>query len=102
MIFWRRIIDFRRISLSWYAVIFLYVPIKSGLAAVIDILLGGKGIEPEALTRLVEQPLLDCAYPILLVALRACTREPGWRGYALDGLEMHRSALAASLIIGVV
>jgi hypothetical protein len=39
--FWWRIIDFRRTSFAWFAVIFLYVPVKSGLAALIDVTLGG-------------------------------------------------------------
>jgi hypothetical protein len=39
--YWRRIFDFRRISLAWYALIFLFAPLKSLLAALIDIFLGG-------------------------------------------------------------
>ena len=100
--FWWRIIDFRRISPGWYAVIFLYVPAKSGLAAVIDILLGGTGIEPEALTRLIEQPLLIVPTLFFWLLFGPVPEEPGWRGYALDGLQVRRSALSASLIVGVV
>jgi membrane protease YdiL (CAAX protease family) len=100
--FWWRIIDFRRVGLSWYAVIFLYVPVKSGLAAVIDILLGGNGIEPEALTRLVEQPLLIVPTLFFWLLFGPVPEEPGWRGYALDGLQVRRSALSASLIVGMV
>lgn len=100
--FWRRIVDFRRITLGWYAAILLYAPVKSGLAALIDFLLGGDGIAPETLTQFVEQPLM--AVPILAFWLLfgPIPEEPGWRGYALDGLQARRGAVTSSLIVGVV
>lgn len=100
--FWWRIIDFRRISFAWYAVIFLYVPVKSGLAALIDVILGGKGIELEALTQLMEQPVLIVPTLIFWLFFGPVPEEPGWRGYALDGLQGRQSALSASLIVGAV
>jgi membrane protease YdiL (CAAX protease family) len=99
--FWRRIIDFRRISLGWYAVIFLYTPAKSGLAALIDILLGGGGIAPEALTRFTEQPLLIVPTLFFWLLFGPVPEEPGWRGYALDGLQARWSSLSASFIVGM-
>jgi hypothetical protein len=100
--YWRRIIDFRRISGCWYAVIILYTPVKSGLAALIDILLGGEGIAPEVLARFAEQPLLIVPTIIFWLLFGPVPEEPGWRGYALDGLQARRNALSASLIVGVV
>lgn len=100
--FWRRLIDFRRISLGWYVVIFLYTPVKSGLAALIDVLLGGHGIAPETIGRFTEQPMLILPTLFFWLLFGPVPEEPGWRGYALDGLQARRSALAASLAVGVV
>ena len=41
--YWKRIVSFKRIPARWYLIIFLFVPILNGLAALIDVLIGGKG-----------------------------------------------------------
>ena len=41
--YWKRIISFKRIPARWYLVIFLFVPILNGLAALLDVLTGGTG-----------------------------------------------------------
>lgn len=100
--FWRRLIDVRRIGVVWLAVIFLYTPVKSSLAALIDFLLGGQGMAPEAITGLLAQPLSIVPTLVFWLLFGPVPEEPGWRGYALDGLQARRSALASSLIVGSV
>lgn len=40
--YWQRVIDIRRISIRWYLVIFLLYPAISLLAALLDVLTGGR------------------------------------------------------------
>lgn len=98
--YWRRLTDPGRIGLGWLAVV-LVVPaavtlVAHGLLSV----LGDLSVIETAIS-----PLAD---PFGLLALLALTfvfgplpEELGWRGYVLDGLLRGRSALAASLLLGI-
>ena len=108
--YWRRIVDFRRIPLGWYGVIFLTVPAITALAALADRLLGGWGIRLEAAARFLEQPLQVLPFVLFILLFGPLPEELGWRGYVLDRLQARRcpdakriegwSALASSLILG--
>ena len=100
--FWRRLIDVKRIRPIWWLVILLFIPLKSGLAALIDILLGGWGMAPEALTEFLTNPLTILPTLLFWLIFGPLPEEPGWRGYALDGLQARRSAWFASLAVGLV
>ena len=100
--FWQRLIDVRRIRPIWWLVILLFIPLKSGLAALIDVLLGGWGMAPEALTEFLIKPLTILPTLLFWLIFGPLPEEPGWRGYALDGLQVRRSAWFASLAVGLV
>jgi uncharacterized protein len=100
--FWRRVVDIRRISWAWAAVILLFYPLKSLLAALIDILMGGWGIGPEAISDLLAQPLTIGPMLLFWLLFGPVPEEPGWRGYATDRLQAHVNAVTASLSVGVV
>jgi membrane protease YdiL (CAAX protease family) len=97
--YWLRIIDLRRISARWYLVIFLLPPALFGLAALLDLLSGGRGV---TWGKQVEQFLVIPAYLIITLFLAPFLEELGWRGYALDRLQSRWSALVSSLILGIV
>jgi len=98
--YWRRIVDFRRIPLRWYGVILLTVPAITGLAALVDRLLGGEGLRLEAAARFVEQPLAILPFALFILLFGPLPEEIGWRGYGLDRLQLRWNALTASLILG--
>lgn len=100
--FWRRLTDVGRIGVGWILVIFLFFPVKSVLAALLDVAQGGGGIALEQAARLMEQPLLIVPTLVFWLLFGPVPEEVGWRGYATDGLQARRSAVAASLIVGTV
>jgi membrane protease YdiL (CAAX protease family) len=101
--YWRRIFDPNRIrGVGWWAVIFLFYPLKSLVAAGLDVLAGGWGIAPEAVSRFAAQPLLLLPTLLFWLVFGPVPEEPGWRGYALDGLQARYSAVASGLIVGIV
>lgn len=100
--FWSRLTQVRRIGVTWLLVVLL-VPVAITIAAgVIDLLLGGPGATlGDGVQAFGANPL--AILPALFFAtLPPLLEELGWRGYALDRLQQTRSALNASLLLGVV
>jgi uncharacterized protein len=95
--YWLRIIDLRRINVGWYLIIFLFVPVLYGLAALWDVLSGGNGA---TWGKTVGQMTLIPS--LLTIFLTPFLEELGWRGYALERLQSRWSALVASLILSIV
>ncbi|SFR56910.1 CAAX protease self-immunity [Halogeometricum rufum] len=100
--FWNRVTQPRRFGLRWLAVILLVPLAVSVLAGVVDLLLGGTGATwGEGVTEFGVTPL--AILPALFFAtLPPILEELGWRGYALDRLQLNWSAFGASAILGVV
>jgi membrane protease YdiL (CAAX protease family) len=100
--YWKRIVGFRRIPVRWYLVILLFVPILNGLAALLDMLIGGTGGTwgETALNALTSPSSIIPS--ILFATLFPFIEELGWRGYVLDRLQEKHNALISSLILGFV
>ncbi len=100
--YWLRMIDPKRITARWYIVIFLILPLIFAFAVLLDRLSGGSGGSWEvSALEIFAAPwmIIPFALSILLVGP---LEEFGWRGYALDRLQGRWSALASSLILGLV
>lgn len=96
--YWGRLIDFRRITAGWYLMIFLIVPLLTGLA----ILLAGSAFElEESATRFLQQPLAFIPFAAFMLVFGPLPEELAWRGYGQDRLQSRISPLAASFVIGI-
>jgi membrane protease YdiL (CAAX protease family) len=99
----RRIIDPRRITGRWWAVVLLFFPLLTLLAGTLSRALGDA--QPFDFAGVVQR----LANPAGLLAMIAFTffigpfpEEIGWRGYLLDHLQTRWSALAAGLVVGLL
>jgi membrane protease YdiL (CAAX protease family) len=100
--YWRRTVDVRRIGLKWLLILLLFVPVLNGLAALIDVVLGGTGaVWGETLVNAASNPF-GLVLSAIFATLIPFIEELGWRGYVLDRLQASRSAFMATLILGVV
>ncbi|SDJ53774.1 type II CAAX endopeptidase family protein [Natronorubrum texcoconense] len=100
--FWARITEVRRIGVRWFAIILLLPVAVTLVAAAVDLLLGGSGLVwGEGVSEFGTNPAAILP-ALFFVTLPPILEELGWRGYALDRLQLHWSALGASLILGVV
>jgi len=98
----QRIVDFRRIGVVWYLVIFLTALLTSLLAVWTCTIITGQPY-------LFEDALALLASPISLLSLAVghfffgpLPEELGWRGFALDHLQSRWNAVTSSLILAVV
>jgi len=96
----RRVFDVSRISPRWLAVTMLFFPVMNGLATLANGLTGGAWPAFKMASDLLANPLSIIPYLLFMFVFGPLPEELGWSGYALDGLQARRSALATSLIIG--
>jgi len=100
--FWDRVSQVRRIGLTWFLVI-LAIPVAVTIvAAVVDSLLGGPGATWGAGVQEFGVNPMAILPALFFATLPPILEELGWRGYALDRLQLNWSALNASLLLGVV
>jgi uncharacterized protein len=98
--YWRRVVDIRRIGLTWVLSLLFFVPVLNGLAALIDVIAGGTGaVLGESLANVASNPF-GLVLSAIFATLIPFIEELGWRGYVLDRLQATYSALWSTVILG--
>ena len=98
--FWRRVFDFRRISLKWYALILLLFPVLYLIAIAINRWLGGAPPEFAFIKETMTMPAGIVVVAILYL-LQSALEELGWRGYMIDRLQTIWKPLNATLVLSI-
>jgi membrane protease YdiL (CAAX protease family) len=100
--FWDRLKQLRRIGVKWFLIILLIPVAVTIVAAIVEMLFGGSGATLGAGVQEFGVNPLAILPALFFATLPPILEEVGWRGYALDRLQLNWSALNASLILGVV
>ena len=98
--YWRRVFDFRSISLKWYVLIFLLYPAMHLISIAVNSWMGGSPPQFEFIKEAVAIPI-GIPVVVILYLLQASFEEIGWRGYMLDRLQAFWKPLTASLVLGI-
>jgi membrane protease YdiL (CAAX protease family) len=99
---WNRVRQVRRIGPRWFVVILLVPVAVTVVAAVAESVLGGSGVAWGEAVRGVGVDPLAMLPTLFYATLPPLLEELGWRGYALDRLQMDWSAAGAGVILGAV
>jgi len=100
--YWKRVIDVRRVSLFWLAIVVALPFALQLLAGVLDRVAGGIGLSwGESASAFITSPGTQLL-TLLIISLVPLLEEMGWRGYAQDRLQERYNAFGSSLILGVV
>lgn len=97
--FWRRVVDFSRISAGWYLFIAFIFPALFAASVALASLLGAPLPGFETLTQIAANPLTLVGMVIIGIIGGPLSEELGWRGFALERLEDRWSPLVSSLIL---
>ncbi len=99
----RRIVDPRRITGRWWALVLLFFPVLTLLAGTLSGALGDtQTFDFLGLVQRVAQPASLLGTIAFTFIMGPFPEEIGWRGYLLDHLQTRWSALAAGLVVGLL
>jgi CAAX protease family protein len=99
--FWIRTTNFRAISGKWYLIILVIFPLVFAASFLADSLLGNGKTELPMLASVGDNPVMLIGLLMSAFIGGALSEELGWRGFALDKLQVRWNPWVSSLILSV-
>jgi membrane protease YdiL (CAAX protease family) len=100
--FWKRLIDFKRISVKWYLIILLIFPAVFTGSILVSHLLGNPWPELSRMNQVINQPAMLILIVVTGLLTGPLAEELGWRGYALERLQNRFSPIISSLLLAPI
>ena len=99
--FWRRIVDYRRVSWRWFLASLSIPPFIALCAILVAPLFAADESKWQPLWVVVQNPLMFVFFLVSTLLFGPLPEEIGWRGYGLNYLQTSFSALQSSLVVGL-
>lgn len=100
--YWARVIDPRRIPGAWWLSVLILMPAIGCASIILNLATGGSSEAFVSLARFADSPFSLFTFIVVTLFFGPLPEELGWRGYALDRLQVGHSALSASAILGIL
>ncbi len=99
---WRSLIDIRRVSCGWWAIILLGYPFTALIASCVSQGSGNSLPGAILLRQLAQSPFLLIPFLLQILVTGPLAEEFGWRGYALPHLLKSWGVIRASLVLSLI
>jgi len=98
--FWRRVVDFKRVSWRWLFASLFIPPLIAIFSILVSMFFSTEYTKWQPMWLLIQNPVMFIFFLVSTLLFGPLPEEIGWRGYGLESLQTKYSAMQSSLIVG--